>query len=274
MNDGLVSIKKITKKVLPSPLLQILRRALGKDDPSRYASLPRYKGRSETVLQCCISYNRHGGYCVPLSSLHRPATQKILSGRVWEPKTIEFITSHCGSGDVIHAGTYFGDFVPALSRKCSPHAKIWAFEPHPESHQCALITIALNSLRNVELINAGLGSQQSSMSLVVADQAGQSFGGGSKLAESEDDFVGQAIEVKILRIDDVIPPDRNVSIIQLDVEGFEQQALEGAIATIKRCKPILILESLPHEDWLSANLLPIGYKITGKIHANSILSIS
>lgn len=35
----------------------------------------------------------------------------ILSGKVWEPDTIEFILDHSHGGDIIHAGTYFDDFI-------------------------------------------------------------------------------------------------------------------------------------------------------------------
>ena len=93
-----------------------------------YRKRPRFttmEYNSHSVLQCCIAYNKYGGYCVPLSSLHRPAAQRILSGDVYEPNTIEFLISNCSDGDIVHAGAYFGDFLPALSRSCAPNAKIW-----------------------------------------------------------------------------------------------------------------------------------------------------
>jgi hypothetical protein len=79
---------------------------------------------NESVLQCYIAYNQYGGYCVPQSSHHRPAAQRILSGTLWEPKTIAFMMTYCGTGDIVHAGTYFGDIVPALSQACAPGAKV------------------------------------------------------------------------------------------------------------------------------------------------------
>jgi hypothetical protein len=111
-----------------------------------------------SVLDCRLSYNKFGGFCVPASSQHRPAAHAILTGRVWESETIEFITTRCGDGDVVHAGTYFGDFLPALSKACRPDARVWAFEPNTENYRCAKITIGLNGLQNVVLTNAGLGA--------------------------------------------------------------------------------------------------------------------
>jgi FkbM family methyltransferase len=265
-------MKEIIIRLVPNSILQAIQDVLSRrKDQLSSPLITQYQGNDASVLQCCIAYNKYGGYCLPLSSVHRPATQKILSGKVWEPKTIEIISKNCGTGDIVHAGTYFGDFLPAISRTCASHAKVWAFEPHPENYRCSVITININGLDNVEISNAGLGSQEGSMSMLIADRIGRALGGGSKLIESDHQSQGQSVRVKVLRIDDVIPSDRNISVIQLDVEGFEQQALAGAIETIRRCKPMLILESLPDEDWLSENLFPIGYKLKEKVHINSVL---
>jgi hypothetical protein len=89
--------------------------------------------------------------------------------------------------------------------------------------------------------------------------------------ETDGDSTEDSITVEVVTVDDVIPSERKISIIQLDVEGFEKPALAGALNSIQRCKPILILESLPDEDWLYTNILPLGYKIAGEAHDNTIL---
>src|ERR1051325_8750239 len=225
-----------------------------------------------SVLQCCIAYNKYGGFCVPLFSNHRPAAQKILSGDIWEPKTIEFLTSRCGAGDIVHAGTFFGDFLPALSQSSSKGSQIWAFEPNPENYRCAFITTHINGLQNVELINAGLGERQGFLQMVTSDTDGTSLGGASRMVpETDEESIEGAITVEVVTVDEVIPSERKISIIHLDVEGFEKPALAGALKSIRRCKPILILESLPDEDWLSTNILQLGYRIAGEAHDNTIL---
>jgi FkbM family methyltransferase len=228
---------------------------------------------TESILQCRIVYNEYGGYCVPLSSHHRPATQTILSGEVWEPDTINYIAKNCGSGDIIHAGTYFGDFIPALSQACAPDAKLWAFEPNRENYRCAVITILLNDLGNVQIANAGLGAQKTSTPMRIADTTGKALGGASHFtAESIHRSKEQFMTVDMVTIDESVPTDRHISILQLDVEEYEQQALCGAVKTIERCKPILILETLPPKEWLSEHILNRGYQIIGKVHANTILA--
>jgi hypothetical protein len=122
-------MKKMLKKILPDSVINIAVEIKERYFSRRRPKLIVFKGKDESVLQCCIAYNKFGGYCVPLSSCYRPAAQRILSGKVYEPETIAFLTSHCGKGDVIHGGTFFGDFIPALSRALAPGYKLWAFEP-------------------------------------------------------------------------------------------------------------------------------------------------
>lgn len=227
---------------------------------------------SDRTLRCNIAYNSYGGYCVPLSSSHRPAAQAILAGRIWEPDTIEFMVSHCGDGDVVHAGTFFGDFFPALSRGVSASARIWAFEPNPENYRCATVTCIVNGLSNVELTHAGLSDCRREASIMIADRHGVPLGGASHIVHSLDDVgTSKCVRTELLAVDEVIPPDREVSIIQLDVERYETQALSGAMATIRRCRPILILESLPPDDWLLEHLHPLGYAFLQILHGNKVL---
>jgi hypothetical protein len=66
-----------------------------------------------------------------------------------------------------------------------------------------------------------------------------------------------------------------VSIVQLDVEGHERQALAGAMRTVARCRPIVVLEvladsTLVQSEWFAENFLRAGYRYTGSIHGNAV----
>ncbi len=226
------------------------------------------------VLDCQIAYNKYGAYCTPISSMHRIAVQQVLKGDIYEPDTIEYMRSNCSDGDIIHAGTFFGDFLPALSSALPEGSKIWAFEPNPENYRCAEITLKLNQINNVKLINAGLGSETAKAKMQVANSSGQAMGGASKI--TNDSEGGKFEDIQIEAIDNIIPSNRKISILQLDVEGFEKQALEGALNTIKRCKPLIILEDndqIIETEWFARNILSIGYHFDGMLHHNTVFRI-
>lgn len=52
----------------------------------------------------------------------------------------------------------------------------------------------------------------------------------------------RTITVETARLDDVVPPDRPIALVKIDVEGAELQVLRGGLGTLKRCRPFVIFE--------------------------------
>jgi len=262
--------KELLKRHLPGPVAWC-RRLRGRDRPLR--QWPRLTSRPPaappSVLDCCIAYNEHGGYCVPLASRHRLSVQTVLDGRVWEPDTLAFLASL--PDDLVHAGAYFGDFLPALARSRAAGDRVWAFEPNPENYRCASVTAEINGLANVELRNAGLGERRSTPLMRLWDADGRALGGMSHvLAADAEAPPADVARVAVVTVDEAFPSDRKLSALQLDVEGFEVPALMGALATIRRCRPVIVVESVPDEAWLTEHLFPQGYRAERKIHDNTV----
>jgi FkbM family methyltransferase len=187
-----------------------------------------------SVVDSLEAQNEYGRYSVPPGLDHRPAVRLIKSGKVYEPRTIQFMRQNAGQGDIIHAGTFFGDFLPGLSAGMADGARIWAFEPNPNSHHHARQTIALNDLGNITLTHAAVSNADREILFKTCDDQGNPLGGHSRYVEQD----GPGVEsVPSIRLDSVIPSDRNVSILQLDVEGHERAALEGAMDIIARSSP-------------------------------------
>ena len=47
--------------------------------------------------------------------------------------------------------------------------------------------------------------------------------------------------------------------------------LAGALATLERCHPLLVLEASPSAPWIASMLAPLGYRVDGRLHANIVL---
>lgn len=219
--------------------------------------------------QAVVTTNEFGTYYVPFGLEQRPASKAVLNGGVYEPKTIKFMRDHAGTGDVIHAGAFFGDFIPALSSALAPDAKLWAYEPNPSNFAAAQYTVEMNKLRNVKLTNAALSSRDDRLLFKTQDEDGKSLGGLSHYTEEE----GPGVEpVSSVMLDYHVGVERPVSVLQLDVEGHEKQALRGAFHIISRWKPILILEYFDKLRWIQRNFQAGDYVKVGKLHSNYVFA--
>jgi len=121
--------------------------------------------------------------------------------------------------------------LPSFSKACP--RTVFAFEPVLENYVLAKLCIQENRLTNVVMQNAGLGSSISVARVDTEAENGMHRGGGSQIADR-----GQF--TALVTIDSFNIAD--LSIVQLDVEGYELEALRGAAKTINRSNPIIMIE--------------------------------
>lgn len=176
-----------------------------------------------------IAKNKYGQYAVPRSSTYTYTSRAILAGDVHEPQTIEYLQKKLQLGDIIHAGTCYGDFLPALKGQNT----VYTFEPNPENYKAALATININSLNNIKIFNFGLSDKKQNKMLKTKDG---NLGMGPR---SEVNDLGDT-EILVDKLDNIIKTP--ISAIHLDIEGYEFAALLGGREIIKKYRPDIILE--------------------------------
>lgn len=138
--------------------------------------------------------------------------------------------------DIIDAGAYIGDSALVFDRYFSKCRRIYAFEPDAGSYALMEKTIAMNKKSNIIPVAMGLGDSNSEGELT-------SHGMGSNLLDRR---FGQEPKkdrtIKIVRLDDYVKQNNIVAgVIKTDLEGFEMHFLRGALETIKKDRPILVL---------------------------------
>lgn len=152
-------------------------------------------------------------------------------------------------GDIIiDGGAYIGAFTILAAKLVGPSGKIIAFEPDPGNFARLKTNVALNHLNNVILINKGLWSEETDLTLNLA-------GNGSSLIPDQLPGRPPTVIVPVTTIDrarDQLGLSR-VDFIKMDIEGAEIPALTGARQTIKAYSPKLAIASYHLvEDQLTA----------------------
>lgn len=219
-----------------------------------------------------IAANEYGFYCIPRAFQRREVPRILQSGEVYEPATLRFMQHHAGKGDIVTGGAFVGDFFPALARALAPGARIHSFEPAPDSYAASRYTLALNRLTCVDLHPVAVGEAEATLPLQVARNQNALAAGARLIAISSAD----TIDVPVTTIDRLIPAERAVSILHLDIEGAELPALRGAHRLIETCAPIIIVETeaSPRRqqiaDFLTETFPGRRYSHTSVIENNSI----
>jgi hypothetical protein len=101
--------------------------------------------------------------------------------------------------------------------------------------------MAINGLHNISFYWAGAGDRNGSIELGPLNETNE---GGSGL------YGGTGQVVQLLAIDSL--ELSNVSLIKIDVEGMEEQVLDGARKTILANRPIIIIEIMGGHDFGTA----------------------
>jgi FkbM family methyltransferase len=175
----------------------------------------------------------------------------------------------CRSGeDAIDVGANFGGYVHFMQR----HARrVIAFEPVPE-----FVRVLRAKFRdNVVIEPIALSNRVGEALLYIPVISGIKVGGCSSLSASAAAAYSarDVIRARVARLDDLYVG--MVGFIKVDVEGHEQAVLEGALDTIRRCQPRLLIEIEEHLSpggtvRVSALLGELGYTgyyvHAGKLH--------
>ena len=147
---------------------------------------------------------------------------------------------------VMDGGAYWGDSALAFE-KYQP-SSIHCFEPMPPTLQKLAQTVREKGLSNVVPVNMGLGEQDGqTLDCFYNARFMESMGMDSVASiylhdqpRLDDEF--KSVKVNLTTIDAYSEKNRlDVGLIKLDVEGAELSVIHGALETIRRFRPVLLI---------------------------------
>ncbi|MGA9997366.1 MAG: FkbM family methyltransferase [Pyrinomonadaceae bacterium] len=148
------------------------------------------------------------------------------------------------SGDVVaDVGTFIGLYTIALAKRVAPAGKVIAFEPHPINFADLKEHVRLNSLAEiVEPIEAAVGASNCQVSFQLNSCESHIASKGDGVAP-DDMVVAECVTL------DSVFAGKRCDLIKIDVEGYEEQVLQGASALLDdkaRCPRAIFIEVHPH----------------------------
>ncbi len=169
--------------------------------------------------------------------------------------------------NTLDVGAHIGTAATRASRQVGPQGCVIAFEPTPENHRLLLENLRHNGCGNVRVSPTAVSSHAGVRAFRVS-RVGAS--GGSALeplemAMATNRVHSEIIEVECVTLDGVVGQLSlpSVDLLKIDVEGHELQVLVGAIDTLRRFHPRIVLETDPrgplHRD-IESFLRDHGYE--------------
>jgi len=168
---------------------------------------------------------------------------------------------------IIDVGAFIGDSSLVLCRFTKRN--VYAFEPFVDTYAELSENIKLNDIGNIVPVKLGLSDTQGKRRLFFSAQD-HSISTNDPAMSLSDGACTNSIEIDVTTIDVFAADNKlDVGIIKIDAEGAEQAVLRGAVETIKKNKPILLV-SIYHnvsdfmdiKPWIDGLGLDYKYKIT------------
>jgi FkbM family methyltransferase len=155
----------------------------------------------------------------------------LRKGRTWEGSLVRLFPTYVKpASTVIDAGAHIGVHTLSLAPLAGPEGRVYAFEPQKKIYRELVHNLRLNGVGNVVPLRYALGRTAGVIEMsptVSGNEGSTAVGRGGDKAElrSIDSFAFS-----------------NVSFIKIDVEGYEDEVLEGARLTIARHRPVIMIE--------------------------------
>lgn len=165
--------------------------------------------------------------------------RSIFYSSNWEPEETALLRSLTPDGGTfLDVGANIGYFTLLASRWVGATGRVFAFEPVTSTHARLRRNIALNEASNVIPIQMGAASASGRAEIALEDDAGHSHlvSGGNTGNRQE--------TITLTTVDAFVASKglQRVDVLKIDVEGADFEVLRGAVTTLRRFQPVVLME--------------------------------
>lgn len=226
-----------------------------------------YAVRAIATVKRFHTVTRHGlHYRLDLNEL---IDASIYTMGEWEAETCRFLRDHIKSGDtVIEVGANIGAHTLLIASLACP-GRVIAFEPTDGACSKLRTNLGLNpQLKNVEIVQALVTNGEHNVPNTLLKHSWPLSGRSSS---------HEATSVPSVFLDGFVNV-HSLSLLKIDVDGYDFKVLEGAVQLLKRFRPAVLVEL--NEDSLRqvgdsaatvhSLMRSLGYSLTRMIGENAV----
>lgn len=177
--------------------------------------------------------------------LNSGVDEVIQEAGVWEPEIGTQIKKYLSGGGVfLDIGANIGYHSLFAARLLGEKGKVYSFEPQSAIYEQFLESVEKNSLTNVTVYNIALSDHLGNETLYIREE---NSGGSTLLSlpQMESFHVEYQVSVSLATLDSYLKTFETVTLIKIDVEGYEYEVFKGGEELIDTYHPTIIMEFSP-----------------------------
>lgn len=160
------------------------------------------------------------------------STQRTMALGLFEPAETGLVKKLLQPGDTfIDVGAHIGWFTTIAAHQIGISGQVIACEPYPANAAALKENIAINDAQNVRLVEMALGDQPGELSLAPTRDSGSI----TALVWGD----GERVTISVTTLDEVAADLSDITLLKIDVEGWESNVLRGGKSTLGRTKNVL-----------------------------------
>lgn len=200
--------------------------------------------QKKKFLRLCIkSLRKHGDYPKFWVIFSDPICRDILVNGYYEKELLLGMQSLAKNrkGVAIDVGANIGNHTIFFS---TIFPEVISFEPGPSNCMILKANLRLNRIGNVTLVEKALGAKAEVV--VLGNNDPENTNAGFSVVSGMEASLHDSMKVEVVRGDDELARlgvINEISIIKIDVEGFEPYVLQGLEQTILKHRPIIFWEA-------------------------------
>ena len=237
----------------------------------RARAQPAYLGGNEALCRIL------GRYKLYVDTRDKGLCAHLLLDGYWEMGLTMHIARHVRPGmTAIDVGANFGYYTVLLAALVGAGGQVLAIEPAPATAAMLRRSVALNGFEPVAtVIEAAAGAGDNAQALLFVPEREPKNAQIVASPDGLDHIPGTLHRVAQTSIDALAADRRRIDFIKIDAEGAEEAVVAGMLATLRRDRPLVVLEFNAARARDPAALLATLCAIYGKpryldLHGNTL----
>ncbi len=202
-------------------------------------ALPMYNYAVERLSQPGIEETPYG---VTIQTDGANRLEIGLATGTFEPEAIEFFSRLVADEPItfVDVGANIGFYSILCGLEAAPESRVEAFEPLPPIVDRFERNLDLNPAADVLIHDYALADEDGTAHITVPPES--NLGTGSIMEKRKS---ARRVEIETRRLDSVWSPEDSLDLLKIDVEGAERRVVDGAVETLDRHRPDILLELHP-----------------------------